>query len=103
MAQHKWVRSTLGHGETMCEFCKITNREAAVLGRLNECEHAPAVFDQAISDDHQEAINLLRKWCGLFFGRNGDMTHMDNEVYQKAHTRLFMETADWLKAKGHRP
>lgn len=39
--QHAWVPSTLGHGETMCSRCKITNREAAVLGLLNECEVPP--------------------------------------------------------------
>lgn len=31
---HDWKPSTLGHGETMCARCKITNREAAVLGEL---------------------------------------------------------------------
>ena len=35
---HDWVRSTLGHGEVMCSRCLITNREAADLGRLNECK-----------------------------------------------------------------
>ncbi len=38
---HKWVRSTLGHGETMCEHCKATNRELAVIGDLNHCELQP--------------------------------------------------------------
>jgi hypothetical protein len=35
---HEWVLSTLGHGEVMCRRCLITNREAAVLGRLNRCD-----------------------------------------------------------------
>lgn len=39
---HKWVRSNLGHGEQMCEYCKGTNRELAVLGMLNHCDKAPA-------------------------------------------------------------
>lgn len=30
--EHDWVPSRLGHGETMCRVCYITNREAAVLG-----------------------------------------------------------------------
>lgn len=42
MTAHNWVKSTYGHGETMCTYCHMTNREAAVLGLLNECEHAPA-------------------------------------------------------------
>ena len=36
---HNWVRSTLGHGETMCTKCCVTNREAAVLG-MDECDVA---------------------------------------------------------------
>lgn len=35
--QHEWVPSTLGHGETMCTCCCMTNREAAVLGAI-ECD-----------------------------------------------------------------
>lgn len=38
MPAHDWIPSTLGHGEVMCRNCKITNREAAVLGLLNECD-----------------------------------------------------------------
>lgn len=41
--EHDWQPSTLGHGETMCSRCKITNREAAVLGELNSCPVAPEV------------------------------------------------------------
>ncbi len=36
--QHDWVPSTLGHGDVMCRHCFMTNREAAALGALNECE-----------------------------------------------------------------
>jgi hypothetical protein len=39
--QHNWVPSTLGHGETMCSRCFITNCEAAVLGCADTCD-APA-------------------------------------------------------------
>lgn len=35
--RHDWTASTLGHGESMCRKCGITNREAAVLGELNVC------------------------------------------------------------------
>jgi hypothetical protein len=38
MTAHDWTKSTLGHGESMCRRCKITNREAAVLGKLNDCD-----------------------------------------------------------------
>lgn len=38
--EHAWVPSTLGHGERMCANCKITNREAAVLGE-QFCSQSP--------------------------------------------------------------
>ena len=38
---HEWVASTLGHGDAQCKHCLITNREAAVLGRLNQCDARP--------------------------------------------------------------
>lgn len=38
---HKWVQSTLGHGETMCVDCYGTNRELAALGELDNCDRAP--------------------------------------------------------------
>ena len=34
---HEWIKSALGHGETMCLACGVTNREAAVLGELTHC------------------------------------------------------------------
>lgn len=37
-ANHNWIKSTLGHGETMCSYCMVTNREAAVLGITNTCD-----------------------------------------------------------------
>jgi hypothetical protein len=39
--QHDWVKSTLGHGETMCSRCYITNREAAALGCSSVCDVPP--------------------------------------------------------------
>lgn len=40
---HDWVPSKLGHGETMCSRCFVTNREAAALGIANICDvPAPA-------------------------------------------------------------
>lgn len=38
--QHTWVKSTLGHGDTMCSRCFVTNLEAAVIG-MTECEAPP--------------------------------------------------------------
>lgn len=35
---HTWIASRLGHGNKMCSKCFITDREAAALGCLNECQ-----------------------------------------------------------------
>lgn len=42
--EHDWVPSRLGHGETMCRVCLITNREAAVLGE-HQCPGALVAVD----------------------------------------------------------
>lgn len=41
MTRHTWVPSTLGHGDTMCSRCFVTNREAAALQIMDACD-APA-------------------------------------------------------------
>ena len=41
MNEHNWIRSTYGHGETMCTKCGVTNREASVL-RMYKCERLGA-------------------------------------------------------------
>lgn len=51
--QHDWIKSTLGHGEVMCRRCFITNREAAVLDRLNEC-YAPIPCETVESPTHEK-------------------------------------------------
>jgi hypothetical protein len=38
---HNWIKSTLGHGDTMCSRCFMTNREAAALGVSDSCDVLP--------------------------------------------------------------
>lgn len=54
--QHDWTKSTLGHGETMCRRCFITNREAAVLGLTDTCDAPPPkpANDHAPMDDDED-------------------------------------------------
>lgn len=55
MSEHNWIKSQLGHGETMCSRCYITNREAAVLGELNECRTPnPVSAQQPVSTPEDE-------------------------------------------------
>lgn len=65
--QHDWVPSTLGHGETMCRRCFVTNREAAVLGTLNYCDVPPKESKDG-SQDHDRAKVLVA----------GSKRHADN-------------------------
>lgn len=65
MTEHNWVKFTYGHGETMCTHCHMTNREAAALGLLNECEHAPALEPLPTpapdASDNEQVRALFRK------------------------------------------
>lgn len=65
--QHDWVKSTLGHGETMCSRCSITNREAAALGVTNKCDVAAQEFIDAntiVDDDDGDEEYDLSEDCG---------------------------------------
>lgn len=53
MAEHVWIKSELGHGETMCAKCMMTNREAAVLAQ-HECL-LPSGANVIDPDDYGEA------------------------------------------------
>ncbi len=68
---HDWIKSTLGHGETMCSRCFITNREAAVLGVSDSCDVPPkppvAANENATEpmddDDHGELPMICPVTC----------------------------------------
>lgn len=51
--QHNWIKSTLGHGETMCSRCLVTNREAAVLGIMDTCD-VPTPPPPAASENERQ-------------------------------------------------
>lgn len=61
--QHDWIPSTLGHGETMCRRCFVTNREAVALGISNTCDvppkPAPASNDNAAWSQEQIDYEML--------------------------------------------
>lgn len=60
---HEWTNSTLGHGETMCSRCGITNREAAVLG---EMDHCPKEMTSPPLDYRKEAADRLTRASNTF-------------------------------------
>jgi hypothetical protein len=58
--QHDWKPSTLGHGETMCSRCFVTNREAAVLGIADTCDvpnPAPPAANENVREWSQDEID----------------------------------------------
>jgi hypothetical protein len=61
--QHDWVHSTLGHGDTMCSRCKITNREAAALGEMNECSAPPPAAANSNDEAPFELDDFLDDEC----------------------------------------
>lgn len=87
---HRWIKSTLGHGETMCEFCSITNREAAVLGVLNTCDKAPVekMHPNEIAEifgDFMplEVVAVIKTWSGSVDGLRVELRRIaakDNEL-----------------------
>src|SRR6185437_12376997 len=56
--QHDWIKSTLGHGETMCSRCFITNREAAALGVSGACDVPPPA--PKATNDNVVALPVVR-------------------------------------------
>lgn len=51
--RHSWIDSPLGHGESMCSRCFITNREAAALGE-HECnvpQPAPKAANENVKEE----------------------------------------------------
>jgi hypothetical protein len=81
--QHNWVPSTLGHGETMRSRCWITNREAAVLGCMNECDAPPpkpantnldqeAIDSEMLGHEDDDEDDDLSAECGRW--NNGRLT-----------------------------
>lgn len=61
MALHNWVQSNLGHGETMCSKCFITNREAAVLGEENDCPKEDGVSEVSSEPNIKAVCNSLAR------------------------------------------
>lgn len=92
--QHEWINSTLGHGEQMCRHCKVTNREAAAIGIMEECsaQRRDAVID-AVREDLLRRSQFGIKKYGVTLERT-DLTLRDwlNHAYEEA-----LDHANYLK------
>lgn len=79
------------------ETARQNARDAAAvgLGHIQRATAAEAALERARA--------LLREFCGLFFGRDGDGSHITSEEYVKRHTELFTRVADQLRAWESKP
>ena len=60
---HDYVPSPLGHGETMCRYCKGTNRENAIISP-NHCDaRPPATVKPTDAELLAEAETAMRDFC----------------------------------------
>lgn len=83
--QHDWIKSTLGHGNTMCRRCWVTDMEAAAIG-MAECDPpqpkaantnlSQEQIDDELSDDDGDDLagdddEEAFMNCGKYPGSNG--------------------------------
>lgn len=63
---HDWIKSTLGHGNTMCRCCFITDLEAAAIGVSDSCDGASAAALRPTVDrsDDDESEGWREKGAG---------------------------------------
>lgn len=66
-------------------------------------EAAIKAYEAAKEPDNSraEAINFLLRWASMYFARNPDGTHMENDEHRRQHAELYLEISDWLKANGY--
>jgi hypothetical protein len=93
--KHNWVRSTLGHGDTMCSKCKITNREAAVLGKLNMCE----VPDAEAKDERDGDGTTPRVQCSRVIREDCEVTINADQLLDMLRTVYNLQIPGGSKTK----
>lgn len=97
--QHDWIKSTLGHGDTMCSRCFITNLEAAALGVSNSCDVPPPSPKASNDNAAQEAID-----AACIHDDDGDEEcdeseecgRWDNGRLSKQCSKAGSEECDWI-------
>ena len=98
--QHDWIKSTFGHGETMCSRCFITNREAAILGVTNSCDVPPpalkATNDNAAAQEFIDANTIFDDDDGDEESDGSeDCGRWDNGRLMKQCRKAGSEECDW--------
>lgn len=65
----------------------------ADLAKVKEASFARGVergrFEQSMDEPFSTAMQIIELGCHLFWGRNGDLSHMNTDEYQAAHFKWY--------------
>lgn len=59
-------------------------------------------FERGMAEPFREAMQIIEMGCRLFFGRNGDMSHMDTEQFRQAHLDWFTRASEFVRSQRDR-
>lgn len=54
-------------------------------------------FEQRMDDPFPDAMQIIELGCRLYWGRNGDTTHMDSEQWRQAHLAWFEKATAFVR------
>lgn len=54
-------------------------------------------FEQSMDEPFGTAIQIIELGCHLFWGRNGDMTHMDTDEFRDAHFKWYERAKQFIE------
>ena len=54
-------------------------------------------FERGMEEPFSTAMEIIRLGCGLFFGRNGDGSHMSSDEYRQAHLEWFERAGNFVR------
>jgi hypothetical protein len=56
-------------------------------------------FERGVEAPFDTAMQIIELGCSLFFGRNGDGSHMNDDEYKEAHLAWFTRASDFVKSQ----
>lgn len=59
-------------------------------------------FEVSVEAPFETAMQILELGCSLFFGRNGDASHMNDDEYQQAHLAWFERASKFVREQKDR-
>ena len=59
-------------------------------------------FECGLEAPFDTALQIIEMGCSLFFGRNGDGSHMDTDEYREAHLKWFTRASEFVRSQRER-